>query len=141
MPNTDLKPIDAADCKDIPEKGKSKSLLAAYAVAAEGHDLQYFKNLLAEHQRAVQLEAEEREAKAAAKAEREAKKKKRKSMDVVEDYEDEEMEDVEDEGKTAKATKKRKKGAADSDVESDKVEYTMVNLLAGKKKTNVFTLK
>lgn len=123
IPNTDLTPLDPASCKDVPEKGKSKLLLAAYAVAAEGHDLQYFKDLLADHQRALQQELEEQEAqqaaKEAAKAEREAKKNKRKSMDIVDDLEDIDMEDA-DEPKKAKTSKKRKKDA-ETDGEAEKV--------------------
>lgn len=108
-------------------------MIAAYKVAAEGHDLQYFKNLLADHQRAIQQEAEEREAaaaeKAALKAQKEAakeaakeeKKKKRKS--VAAETEDVEMADAEEGDKKAK-TKKRKKDAG-SDVEEEKVEYIL----------------
>lgn len=117
IPNTDLTPLDPATCKDVSEKGKAKSLVAAYGVAAEGHDLAHFKEMLADHQRAIQQEEEEREAaaasKAAAKAERDAKKNKRKSMDIQDDV------DVEDEGgKPAKSSKKRKK---DAEAESEKV--------------------
>lgn len=105
-------------CKEAVEKGKQqKALLAAYKVAQENHDLQYFKNLLADHQRAMQQEAEDREAKAAAKE----KKKKRKSMEVVDDQEDVEMAEAEEEeGKKSKATKKRKKDV-ESDGEAEKV--------------------
>jgi hypothetical protein len=129
IPNTDLSPLDPEQCKDVSEKGKQKQLIAAYKVAAEGHDLQYFKNLLADHQRAIQQEAEEREAaaaeKAALKAQKEAakeaakeeKKKKRKS--VAAETEDVEMADAEEGDKKAK-TKKRKKDAG-SDVEDEKV--------------------
>ena len=125
IPNTDLTPLDPESCKDVSEKGKNKHLIAAYKVAAENHDLQYFKNLLADHQRAVQQEAEEREAraaaKAAAKAEKEDKKKKRKSVDVAEEAEDVEMGDADEEDKKkAKSAKKRKKDA-ESDVETEKV--------------------
>ncbi|RHZ61167.1 PWWP domain protein [Aspergillus thermomutatus] len=126
IPNTDLTPLDPASCKDVPEKGKSKQLLAAYAVAAEGHDLQYFKGLLADHQRALQQELEEQEAqqaaKEAAKAEREAKKNKRKSMDIVDDLEDIDMEDA-DEPKKPKISKKRKKDA-ETDGEAEKPAKT-----------------
>ncbi|RHZ72627.1 hypothetical protein CDV55_107711 [Aspergillus turcosus] len=126
IPNTDLTPLDPASCKDVPEKGKSKLLLAAYAVAAEGHDLQYFKDLLADHQRALQQELEEQEAqqaaKEAAKAEREAKKNKRKSMDIVDDLEDIDLEDA-DEPKKAKTSKKRKKDA-ETDGEAEKPAKT-----------------
>jgi hypothetical protein len=124
IPNTDLTSLDPASCKDVPEKGKSKQLLAAYAVAAEGHDLQYFKELLADHQRALQQELEEQEAqqaaKEAAKAERAAKKNKRKSMDIVDDL-DIDMEDA-DEPKKPKSSKKRKKDA-ETDGEAEKVNY------------------
>ncbi|BCS21324.1 PWWP domain protein [Aspergillus puulaauensis] len=120
IPNTDLSPLDPATCKDVSEKGKAKSLVAAYGVAAEGHDLAHFKEMLADHQRAIQQEEEEREAaaasKAAAKAERDAKKNKRKSMDIQDDV------DVEDEGgKPAKSSKKRKK---DAEAESEKPSKT-----------------
>jgi uncharacterized protein (DUF305 family) len=111
IPNTDLSPLDPAACKDISEKGKSKALVAAYNVAAENHDLAYFKNMLADHQAAIQQEEEEREAqeaaKAAAKAAKEAKKNKRKSMETRDDVE---MEDADDE-KQPKSSKKRKKDA------------------------------
>lgn len=127
IPNTDLTPLDPETCKDVPEKGKSKPLIAAYAIAAENHDLQYFKDMLADHQRAIEQELEEREAeaaaKAAAKAERDAKKKKRKSMDVGEEPDDFEMEDVDDEEKKTKASKKRKKDA-DTDADTDKVRLS-----------------
>ncbi|GIK07427.1 hypothetical protein Aspvir_003091 [Aspergillus viridinutans] len=126
IPNTDLTPLDPASCKDVPEKGKSKQLLAAYAVAAEGHDLQYFKDLLADHQRALQQELEEQEAqqaaKEAAKAEREAKKNKRKSMDIADDLEDIDMEGA-DEPKKPKSSKKRKKDA-ETDGEAEKPAKT-----------------
>lgn len=128
MPNTDLTPLDPEQCKNIPEKGKQKQLIAAYKIAAENHDLQYFKNLLAEHQRAVQQEAEEREAeaarKAAQKAEKEAraaeKKKKRKSTADT----DVEMADAEEEDKKSKSKKRKKE--AESDAEEEKVIHTFI---------------
>ncbi|KAB8237984.1 PWWP domain protein [Aspergillus alliaceus] len=120
IPNTDLTPLDPATCKEVSEKGKSKLLLAAYAVAADGHDLKHFKSLLADHQRAMEQEEEEREAqaaaKAAAKAEKDAKKNKRKSMEVIDD-EDVDMEDADEEAKKPKSSKKRKK-----DTEADAEE-------------------
>ncbi|KAE8148696.1 hypothetical protein BDV25DRAFT_13682 [Aspergillus avenaceus] len=112
IPNTDLTPTDAAACKEVSEKGKSKLLLAAYGVAAEGNELQHFKSVLADHQRAIEQEEEEREAqeaaKAAAKAEKDAKKNKRKSTEVVDDG-DVDMEDVDEDSKKPKSSKKRKK--------------------------------
>ncbi|KAF3482128.1 uncharacterized protein GIQ15_04887 [Arthroderma uncinatum] len=105
IPNADLTPLKPEDCKDVSEKNKSKALLAAYNVAAEGHDLEHFKTMLADHERALQEDLDEKEAKAAAKAAKQ-EKKKRKSMEVVDEPEDEEMEDA---GEKKKSTKKRKK--------------------------------
>lgn len=97
-------------------------LLQAYAVAAEGHGLDHFKTLLADHQRALDQEMEEQEAKAAAKAEKDAKKNKRKSMDIV----DEDAEDIEtgdaDDAKKSKSSKKRKK-----DTKADEEEKVRVH--------------
>jgi hypothetical protein len=130
IPNMDLTPLDPEECKTVSEKGKQKQLIAAYKVAAEGRDLQHFKGLLADHQRAIQQEAEEREAaakekeelkaqKAAAKeAAKEEKKKKRKS--VAAESEDVEMVDADDADKRPKSAKKRKKDA-ESDAEGEKV--------------------
>lgn len=116
VPSTQLSPLEPAACKDASEKNKTKGLLAAYKVAAEGHDLQYFKSLLADHQAALQREIEEAEAEEAAKAEakaEKAKKSKRKSKGADTDVE---MEDADDK----KSTKKRKKDA-ETDGEADKV--------------------
>lgn len=124
IPNTDLTPLDPETCKNVSEKGKQKHLVAAFKVAAENHDLQHFKNLLADHQRAVQQEFEDREAAAAEKAalkaqkdaEKEEKKNKRKS---IADGTDIEMGDADDD-KKPKSAKKRKKDA-ESDAEGGKV--------------------
>lgn len=122
VPNTQLTPITPTECANVSEKNKAKGLIAAYKVAAEGHDLQYFKTLLADHQAALQKEIEEAEAaeaaKAAAKAEK-AKKSKRKSKGAETDVE---MEDA-DGTKKAKATKKRKKDT-ETDAEADKVRFS-----------------
>jgi hypothetical protein len=113
----------------VSEKSKTKPLLAAYKVAAENHDLQHFKSLLLDHQRAVQLEAEEREAKAAAKAaakaQKDEKKKKRKSMEVAEEPEDVELGEDQEAVKKAKSAKKRKKDV-ESDGETEKVSYDVM---------------
>jgi hypothetical protein len=128
-----LTSLDPESCKDVSEKGKQKQLIAAYKVAAEGHDLQHFKNLLADHQRAVQQDFMDREAaaaeKAALKAEKEAakeaakeeKKKKRKSTAAEAD-----AETADGDSKKAKATKKRKKDT-ESDAEGGKVQPFLLN--------------
>lgn len=115
IPNTQLNPLEAEECKDVSEKNKSKLLLNAYKIAAEGHDLQYFKNILADHQAALEHEIQEREAQEEAKAAAKAEKKgKRKSKGADADV------DVEDDKK--KGAKKRKKDA-DTDGEADKVSF------------------
>ncbi|KAJ5919041.1 hypothetical protein N7466_009984 [Penicillium verhagenii] len=124
--NTNLTPLDPAECKDISEKNKTKQLIGAFKVASEGHDLEHFKSLLNDHQAALQQEIEdeerEEEEKAKAKADKEAekanKKNKRKSKGAETDVE---MEDVEA-AKPSKATKKRKKD--ETDVEEDKPAKT-----------------
>ncbi|KAL4872216.1 hypothetical protein BDV12DRAFT_193663 [Aspergillus spectabilis] len=138
IPNTDLAPLDPATCKDVSEKGKAKALIAAYHVAAEGNDLAHFKDLLADHQRAIEQEEEERDAqvaaKATAKAEKDAKKNKRKSMEI---HDDVEMEDVDEESKQPKSSKKRKKDteAAEGDEKPAKTPKTGTKLKLTNPKT------
>ncbi|KAI9728809.1 MAG: hypothetical protein M1834_007195 [Cirrosporium novae-zelandiae] len=126
IPNTDLTPLKLEDVQDFNEKGKSKVLIKAYNVAAEQNDLQHFKELLADHQRALIEDQKLREEKAASKV-----AKKRKSKEAVEAEEPEEdvemadfeVEDEEPEPKP-KSSKKRKKGA-DSDGEPEKPAKTI----------------
>ncbi|KAJ5124585.1 uncharacterized protein N7515_008410 [Penicillium bovifimosum] len=124
VPNTNLTPLDPAECKDVSEKNKSRPLLNAYKVASEGHDLQYFKDLLNDHQAAIEQEEAELEAqeaeKAAAKAAKETKKGKRKSKGAETDVE---MEDADD-SKKAKAPSKKRKKEAETDAEADKPAKT-----------------
>lgn len=116
IPNTDLTPLKPEECKDVPEKGKAKSLYQAYQVAAENHDVQHFKDMLINHQKAMQEDQERKEARQAAKVAREDKKAKRKSMEVADD----EM-DVDEEGEEKPKSSKKRKKAADSDGETEKV--------------------
>jgi phosphopantothenoylcysteine synthetase/decarboxylase len=116
--NTELTPITAEECKDIMEKGKSKQLIQAYLVAAENHDLSYFKTLLSDHQNLLAEEAKLR-------AEREAKKAsktKRKSNAGADDAEGDldDMDDDDDKAGAKRKSKKRKKSFA-SDGEEQKV--------------------
>ncbi|KAJ5816935.1 hypothetical protein N7447_009168 [Penicillium robsamsonii] len=124
VPNTNLTPLDPAECKNISEKNKTKSLINAYKVASEGHNLQYFKKLLNDHQAAIDQEEAEFEAqeaeKAAAKAAKEAKKGKRKSKGAETDIE---MEDADDSKKSKAPSKKRKKDA-ETDAEAEKPAKT-----------------
>ncbi|KAK7520157.1 hypothetical protein IWZ03DRAFT_412930 [Phyllosticta citriasiana] len=120
--NTDLMPLDMDDVKQQvanSEQGKkSKALWEAWQVTSENHDLDYFKNLLMDHEKAVAKDAEERAAKEAEKAAKEAekaekasKKDKRKSKASAGD-DDAKLDDaVEAETPAKKGSKKRKKDA------------------------------
>ena len=119
IPNTDLNPLNPEDCKDVSEKGKSKSLLQAYEVAAEGQDLQYFKEMLADHANAMAQEEQRKEDAAAEKAAK-ADRKKRKSDAKVESA-DVDIDDVDDTAEVKKSAKKRKKVAESDDEEAEKV--------------------
>ncbi|KAF2187750.1 hypothetical protein K469DRAFT_725217 [Zopfia rhizophila CBS 207.26] len=127
--NTDLQPLDIDAIKQEVEGGnqgkKSKALWEAYQIAAEGHDLPWFKEMLENHEKAVQADFEE---KAAAEAKKQEKKEKAKRKSTAaEESEDVEMEDADEDGTTstkkAKASKKRKK-EVDSDGEPEKPAKT-----------------
>ena len=127
IPNTDLTPLKVEDVQNFSEKSKTKSLILAYQKAAEQQDLAHFKDLLVEHQKALQEDFETREAKAQAAEAKKAKKaekgSKSKSKATAED-EDEEMEDVgSDEPVTKPKSSKKRKKADDSDGETEKVRY------------------
>lgn len=123
IPNTDLNTLDPEDVKDFSEKGKAKSLIGAYQVAAEGHPLQHFKEVLQAHQDAMQEDIELQEQRAAEKTAK-ADKKKRKSEVADEDVE---MDDVEaDEEITTKKSSKKRKKALESEGDEDKVRSLVV---------------
>ncbi|KAL8714867.1 MAG: hypothetical protein Q9220_001380 [cf. Caloplaca sp. 1 TL-2023] len=114
MPNTDLNPLDTAAIDPDDTKGKSKPLAAAYTKASEENDLQHFKDMLADHQKAVKEEQEaqaERDAKKASKA-------KRKSVDVSAAAADDADEmDLDDDDEAEKPKSKKRKKEAESDAE------------------------
>ncbi|KAI4136665.1 MAG: hypothetical protein LQ341_005508 [Variospora aurantia] len=113
MPNTDLTPLDPASIDTDDTKGKSKPLVAAYAKASEDNDLQHFKDMLADHQKAVKEEQE-------AQAERDAKKSakgKRKSVDTAAAADDEDEMDIDEDEEEPKPKSKKRKKEADSDGE------------------------
>ena len=128
IPNTELTPLSAEDCKDVPEKGKQKALKEAYEIAAEDHDLAYFKTMLGDHAKAVQEDEELRAQKEAEKEAKKARQAKRKSnATTAEDDEADEM-DIDEEGEPKpKASKKRKKSLVDSDDEG-KVSSDVLSL-------------
>lgn len=124
MPNPDLEKVTPEKLDTPPAKG-SKSLLAAFDLAKEGHDLDYFRGILSKFEEArrneevaFQEKQEKAKAKEAKKAEKEvigetkAAKGKRKSTATIGDDEDVEMEDSEE---APKSTKKRKKSMVGSD--------------------------
>ncbi|KAM3419756.1 hypothetical protein BST61_g3089 [Cercospora zeina] len=145
MVNTSLTPLTAEECKTLPKAKMTKALAEAYKVAAAGHDIEYFKDLLRVHQEEENLflqqlaEEEERRA-AAADARAEAaengeatpkeKKKKgpRKSKAAGEDVD---MEDAD----APKSTKKRKK-ADESDADAKPKKTPKVTKLNGPKTPN-----
>lgn len=102
---------------------KNKALWGAYQIAAEGHNLEHFKQILANHEAAMLQDVEQREQKEIEKKEKAEKSAKRKSVAAA-DSEDVDMEDAGDgaapSAKKAKASKKRKK-EDDSDGENEKV--------------------
>ena len=136
MINTALTPLDPEDCKGKPTAKMTKALQDAYRLAAEGHDIDYYKGVLSqfqEEEKSFLKELREQEAeqervaaeKAVAKAtkdgevgeEEEKDKKKKKPRKSKGGDEDVEMEDVE----ATKSSKKRKKEAS-SDGDDAKVD-------------------
>ena len=119
IPNTELAPLDvqAETTKNPVEKGKSKTLLAAYSKAAENNDLAHFKTMLADHQKAVEIDEELKEEKAAKKT----KKASRKNAEAVAVVDDADEMDVDDEVAAEKPKSKKRKKADDSDDVDEKV--------------------
>lgn len=127
--NTELLPFDLEEVKKDVEAGnsakKNKQLWGAYEIAAEGRDLASFKQMLLEHEEALQKDAEAREAKEAEKMEKKEKAAKRKS--TAADSEDVDMEDADGatpSAKKTKATKKRKADSSDGDEPAAKTPKT-----------------
>lgn len=103
-------------------KSKTKQLVEAYKVAAEGHDLEYFKEMLRQHVAALDDEANRKAELAAVKEQEKAdKKEKKKRKSEVKADTDIEMEDADAEPK--KTSKKRKK-EIDDEEDNEKVSRT-----------------
>lgn len=122
IPNTELAPLDVESetTKNPVEKGKSKTLLAAYSKAAENNDLAHFKVMLADHQKAVEIDEELKEEKAAKKT----KKASRKCGDAAVAEDADEM-DIDEEPAAEKPKSKKRKKADDSDDAEEKVRMCM----------------
>ena len=121
MPNVDLTRLHLDEVKNAEQGKKGKALWNAYDVAKEGNDLQWFKDLLRQHEQDL---ADETEELARLQTEKEAKKEKkanRKSKNVAADDEDTQMDDAEEEHVTAEDTPKEKKPSKKrkKDVESE----------------------
>jgi hypothetical protein len=101
---------------------KNKALSEAYAIAAEGHDLAWFKEMLSAHEEAMQEDILAKQVKAeekAKKANKTPKVLKNTAGDISDDID---MEDAGDDvAPSAKKTKKSNKRKGSEDVESDKV--------------------
>jgi sRNA-binding protein len=124
MPNADLSSVTPEECKDVSVKSKSKALLDAYRIAAEGHDLQYFKDMLVEHQEALNEDAERRAEKEAKKAEKTTKGRRKSEAAVAK--EDDEME-VDEEVEAPKPKSKKRKKSLDSEDIEEKVSIHPLN--------------
>ncbi|KAI1811730.1 hypothetical protein GGS20DRAFT_84233 [Poronia punctata] len=105
-PNTDLSELDPATVGDMITSKMRKDLQAAHKLAAEGHDLEYYKTVLQEfeEQRLAKLEAKKTKAKTPKKASKAVDEDGDVDMD---DMEDEILEPVE------KKTKSKKRKAED----------------------------
>lgn len=112
--NKDLVDLDTDKVVDQITPKMRKDLQLAHQIAAEGHDLDYYKDLLQQFQEELIEKQKAAEAKAAAAATPKKSKKQAKSSNEVEDVE---MEDVDDEPSTAKAKKsdKKRKNTEDSE--------------------------
>jgi hypothetical protein len=124
MQNKDLEPLDLDTIGVVPEKGKGKSLIKAYQVAAEKNDLQHFKTVIEEHNRAIAEDQERKEAKGKGKGKAKTKDANAEESDSeapVDEVADEmEFDEDEIDGKAKSKSKKRKKDA-ESDEETSKV--------------------
>lgn len=113
--NKDLVDLDSDKVSGLITPKMRKDLQLAHEIAAEGHDLEYYKDLLQQFQEELIEKQKAAEAKAAAAATPKKSKKQAKSSADVEDVE---MEDVDDEPSTAKAKKSEKKRKNTEDSET-----------------------
>jgi hypothetical protein len=126
MQNKDLEPLDLDTIGDAPEKGKNKALIKAYQIAAEKHDLQHFKTVIEEHNRALAEDQERKEAKGKGKGKGKAKTKdiqaEGSDSEAVVDGAADEIEFDEDEAnEKAKSKSKKRKKDVESEEENSKV--------------------
>ena len=109
--------VESDAVKNPIEKGKSKPLLAAYAKAAENNDIEHFKTMLADHQKALEADFEEREELAAKKASNKA----RKGAKLAPPADDADDMDIDEEVPPEKPKSKKRKKAEDNEDVEEKV--------------------
>ncbi|KAI1432403.1 hypothetical protein GGR50DRAFT_697099 [Xylaria sp. CBS 124048] len=122
IPNTDLTDLDPATVGQLITAKMRKDLQAAHELAAKGHDLDYYKEVLQEfeEQRLANLEEQrlanlEEERLASLETKKSKPKTPRKSSKVVDEEGDLEMDDLDDEVEepAKKKAKSNKRKAAD----------------------------
>jgi len=122
IPNYDLVDLDFETVGDVPTNMR-KDLYAAHQLAAEKHDLDYFKGVLTDFMEAKQAEEEAKEAALAAKKASKAKKEKAsKPVSGGEDNEDTEMMDasaIVDEAEAPPKSNQKKRKNPPQTVEED----------------------
>ena len=106
--------------KNPVEKGKSKTLLQAYKKAADNENLDHFKGMLADHQKALEADLQEREELERERAAKKAKKASRKSDAVADDEDDM---DIDEDVPAEKPKSKKRKKAEDSEDADEKVWF------------------
>ncbi|RWA12433.1 hypothetical protein EKO27_g2674 [Xylaria grammica] len=118
-PNTDLSELDPTTVADIVTSKMRKDLQAAHLLAAEGHDLDYYKNVLREFEEQRLAKAEAKKSKA---------KTPKKSNKTTDDDGDVDMEDIEGEaGEPAEKKSKSKKRKAEDEnnaMKKPKIKFT-----------------
>lgn len=124
MPNTELTPLDVESVTAPLEKGKSKLLLAAYEKAAEQHDLKYFKEMLVDHQKAIQ---EDQEAQAEKEAKKANKAKRKSTTTAAAPVVDADEMEVDEEATTPKPKSKKRKKDQEDDAADEKVRSLIHN--------------
>lgn len=124
MPNTELAPLDVESVTAPSEKGKSKLLLAAYEKAAEHHDLKYFKEMLVDHQKAIE---EDQEAQAEKEAKKANKAKRKSTTTVAAPVLDTDEMDIDEEAATPKPKSKKRKKDHEDNAADEKVRSLIYN--------------
>lgn len=125
MPNTELTPLDVDSVTAPSEKGKSKLLLAAYEKAMEQHDLKYFKEMLVDHQKAIE---EDQEAQAEKEAKKANKAKRKSTTTAVAPVVDAGEMDIDEDAATPKPKSKKRKKEHEDDAADEKVRSLIYKL-------------